>query len=138
MERPLVCVGALVQGPSQKFLIVQTTKWRGLWGVPGGKVEWGEDAVSAVKREFLEEVGLELFDVHFVHVQEAILSPEFFKESHMILMDFVAKTNQSEVVYNEEILQHAWVTLQEARTHPLNSFTLKLLDAAEALQEVAR
>ena len=32
----------------------------GYWEIPGGKVEWGEDPVEAVKREFLEETGLEV------------------------------------------------------------------------------
>ncbi|GGJ48596.1 NUDIX domain-containing protein [Deinococcus roseus] len=131
MNRPVVCVGALVQGPEQKYLIVQTTKWNGLWGVPGGKVEWGEEASEALKREFLEEVGLDLTEVRFVQVQEAILSPEFHKESHMLLLDFVAQTAQTELTYNEEIVQHAWVTLEEARSYPLNSFTLSLVNQVE-------
>ncbi|WP_309573063.1 NUDIX domain-containing protein, partial [Deinococcus sp.] len=63
MQRPVVCVGALVWGADGRVLLVRTTKWRGLWGVPGGKVEWGETLLEAVKREFQEEVGLELHDV---------------------------------------------------------------------------
>ena len=39
---PLVTVGALIKGPSNRILIVETTKWKGTWGVPGGKVDWGE------------------------------------------------------------------------------------------------
>lgn len=133
MNRPVVCVGALVQGPTDRYLIVQTTKWRGLWGVPGGKVEWGEAATDALIREFREEVSLELCDLRFVQVQEAVLSPEFHTDSHMILLDYFARTHQEEVQYNEEILQHRWVTLEEARTYPLNSFTRTLIDQAEGM-----
>jgi hypothetical protein len=39
---PLSTVGALVVNYRGQVLIVKTTKWRGTWGVPGGKVEWGE------------------------------------------------------------------------------------------------
>ncbi|GEM49051.1 NUDIX domain-containing protein [Deinococcus cellulosilyticus] len=131
MNRPVVCVGALVQGPTGRYLIVQTTKWRGLWGVPGGKVEWGETAETALKREFQEEVGLELSDLRFVQVQEAVLSPEFHSKSHMILLDYFARTEQQDLQYNEEILQHRWVTLEEARTYALNSFTRTLIDQVE-------
>ena len=57
-----MCVGALVWGKDGRVLLVRTTKWRGLWGVPGGKVEWGETLLDAVQREFQEEVGLRLED----------------------------------------------------------------------------
>lgn len=60
---PLVTVGALVRNPAGQVLILRTTKWRGSWGVPEGKVEWGETLEDALRREFLEEVGLQLSGV---------------------------------------------------------------------------
>ena len=33
----------------------------GRWEFPGGKVEEGEDAIAAIKREFLEEFSLKLY-----------------------------------------------------------------------------
>jgi len=32
----------------------------GLWGLPGGMVDWGEDIATTVQRELAEETGLEL------------------------------------------------------------------------------
>ena len=78
-EYPLVTVGALVVGPSERVLIIQTHKWKGMWGVPGGKIEYGETVEQALRREFLEETGLTLTDIYQGPVQEAVESLEFYK-----------------------------------------------------------
>ena len=130
MDRPLVCVGALVWGQDGRVLLVRTTKWRGLWGVPGGKVEWGETLLDAVTREFREEVGLELRDVLYAQTQESVLSPEFHKPAHMLLVDFFASTDGHEITPNEEIEEWAWVHLSGALDYPLNGVTRTLVELA--------
>lgn len=130
MNRPVVCVGALVWGPGERVLIVRTTKWRGLWGVPGGKVEWGETLEEAVMRELREETGLILTDVRYAQTQEAVLSPEFHQPAHLLLVDFFARTDTEAVMPNEEIEEWAWVPLAEAATSLLNTYTRTLVDLA--------
>ena len=125
--RPLVCVGALVRGPQQTYLIARTTKWRGSWGVPGGKVEWGETLEAATVREFREEVGLALPELKYAQTQQAVLSPEFHKPAHMLLIDFLARADSEDVTPNEEIAEWAWVTLADALSYPLNSYTRTLV-----------
>ncbi|MDL2343698.1 NUDIX domain-containing protein [Deinococcus sp. MIMF12] len=130
MDRPVVCVGALVWGPGERVLLVETTKWRGLWGVPGGKVDWGETLEAAVTRELREETGLDLTDVRYAQTQEAVLSPEFHQPAHMLLVDFFARTASLTVTPNEEIVDWSWATLDEALTLPLNTYTRTLVDLA--------
>ncbi|MCP2015131.1 ADP-ribose pyrophosphatase YjhB (NUDIX family) [Deinococcus sp. HSC-46F16] len=130
MDRPVVCVGALVWGPGERVLLVETTKWRGLWGVPGGKVDWGETLEAAVIREFREETGLDLTDLRYAQTQEAVLSPEFHKPAHMLLVDFFARTASLTVTPNEEIVDWSWATLEEALTLPLNTYTRTLVELA--------
>ncbi len=128
-------MGALVWGPDGRVLIVRTTKWRGLWGVPGGKVDWGETLAAAVAREFREETGLALTDVRYAQTQEAVLSPEFHKPAHLLLVDFFARTDEREVTPNEEIEAWAWVPLAEAAGYPLNTFTRTLVELAQTREE---
>ena len=120
---PLTTVGALVKGPSGRILIVKTTKWRGTWGVPGGKVDWGETLEAALIREFREEVGLDLMEVSFALLQEAVIDPQFCQEAHFVMINYYAFSQSETVTPNEEIEEWAWVTPQEALNYPLNSYT---------------
>ncbi|NEK85344.1 NUDIX domain-containing protein [Blastococcus saxobsidens] len=59
--RPVVpCVGAIVHDGAGRLLLIRRGQepGRGLWSVPGGRVEPGETAAGAVEREVLEETGL--------------------------------------------------------------------------------
>lgn len=54
------CVGAVVRDRHGRLLLVRrgNDPGRGLWSVPGGRVEAGEDPLAATVREVVEETGL--------------------------------------------------------------------------------
>ena len=125
---PLPAVAALIAGPSGRVLIVRTHKWSGLWGVPGGKVDYGETLLTALKREMLEEVGLEIRDAVFAFTSELIEDPKFHKPNHFISLEYVAFADHENVVFNEEIAEFAWVSLEDAFKYSVNEYTRKLLE----------
>lgn len=124
---PLLTVGALVESYQKQILIVETTKWNGTWGVPGGKVDWGESMENALIREFKEEVALDLINIRFALLQEAILDKQFHKPAHFALVNFFAHTKNEEIIPNHEIVKWAWVSPQKAFEYPLNSYTKILI-----------
>ena len=56
------CVGGLAYDEEGRLLVVQRANepGRGLWSIPGGRVEPGEDDAAALVREMREETGLEV------------------------------------------------------------------------------
>ena len=125
---PLPAVAALIANPQNQVLIVRTHKWSGLWGVPGGKIDYGETIETALKREMREEVGLEIHDLKFAFNSEIIEDPKFYKPMHFVSLEFVARSESSDVVINEEIAEFAWVRLKDAFSYPVNVYTLRLLE----------
>ena len=125
--RPVATVGALVVSPRERILLIRTHKWRGSWGVPGGKIEHGESMHAALRREVREETGLEIRDVRLGPVQEAIDSPEFHRPAHFLLLNFLARSDAEDVELNEEAQDHAWVLPAAAFELPLNSYTQRLV-----------
>jgi 8-oxo-dGTP diphosphatase len=69
---------AIIFNAERKILIAQRQSHQekgGMWEFPGGKVEAGETAFAALKREILEEIGIEVVsatpwtqvDYHYPH-----------------------------------------------------------------------
>jgi 8-oxo-dGTP diphosphatase len=56
------CVGGLVYDDGGRLLLIQRAHdpGRGLWSIPGGRVEPGEDDAAALVREMREETGLDV------------------------------------------------------------------------------
>jgi 8-oxo-dGTP diphosphatase len=58
--RATPCVGAIVLDGEGRLLLIRrgTPPGKGLWSLPGGRVEKGETDVEALTRELAEETGL--------------------------------------------------------------------------------
>jgi phosphoglycolate phosphatase len=125
---PIVTVGALIFNSSAKVLMVRTHKWSNLWGIPGGKIKWGEASETALQREVREETNLEVGDIRFVLVQDCVHSPEFYREAHFVLLNYTcACQGEPAVKLNDEAREFRWVTLEQALALPLNQPTRRLV-----------
>ena len=127
---PIATVGALIFDASGRILMVRTHKWSNLWGIPGGKVKWGEPAVKALRREIKEETNLDITDIEFVLAQDCIGSKEFYREAHFILLNYTCRcAGVPRVKLNEEARAFRWVAPGQALKLPVNQPTRRLLRA---------
>jgi phosphoglycolate phosphatase-like HAD superfamily hydrolase/ADP-ribose pyrophosphatase YjhB (NUDIX family) len=127
---PLATVGALIFDDAGRVLMIRTHKWSGLWGIPGGKIKWGETSIDALRREIKEETDLAITDVEFRLVQDCIHSKEFYRDAHFVLLNYTCRSvGERAVKLNDEAREFRWVTMAEALALPLNQPTRRLIDA---------
>lgn len=134
-QYPIGTVGALIFNAADQVLMIQTHKWSHLWGIPGGKIQWGEPSETALKREIQEETGLNVTDVQFVMVQDCIHSTEFYRDAHFLLLNYTCRVTPGSpetVQLNEEAQTYRWVSVDEAFEMKLNTPTRVLLEQVRA------
>ncbi len=80
---PKVAAAALVERDGQVLLVRRAnTPQRGLWTLPAGFVDAGEDPVKAVERECLEETGLR---VRVVALLDVLSGQEHPRGAHILI-----------------------------------------------------
>jgi phosphoglycolate phosphatase-like HAD superfamily hydrolase/ADP-ribose pyrophosphatase YjhB (NUDIX family) len=128
-NHPIATVGALIWNEAGEVLMVRTQKWSGLWGIPGGKIKFGESSHAALKREIKEETNLDVTDVQFALVQDCIHSREFYRDSHFVLLNYTCRAHGvCDVKLNEESQEYRWLNPGEALKMKLNKPTRILLE----------
>lgn len=111
---PEPTVGLFIFNSKGEILLIKTHKWWGKYAVPGGKIELGETMEQTARREALEETGLKVFNLKFIHNEEMIFDKLFFKKKHYIFIDFSCQTKSSKVKLNDEAEDYVWIAPEEA------------------------
>ena len=134
---PLATVGALIFNSRGEALMIRTHKWSNKWGIPGGKIKWGETALAGLRREIKEETDLKVKNIRFVLVQDCIRSREFYKDAHFVLLNYICDcaANNPRVTLNEEGREFRWLALTEAKKLKLNRPTKILIEAVLKIQK---
>ena len=119
-EYHLTVLGVVVR-PDGKFLITQrvmTKAWApGWWEVSGGAAQAGEDSQDAVKREILEETGLDVTGceggyLFTYHRENPGKGDNYFVDVYRVIKDFDEKEVKPQ---EEETLGFQLATAQEIK-----------------------
>lgn len=124
---PEPTVSAVIFNPEGKILLCKSHKWGNKYVIPGGHIELGESMEEALKREILEETGLHIYDIKLISLKESIFSNTFYEKKHFIFIDYLCKTDSSEVILNDESESYEWVGLNEIDNYDLGGSTKELL-----------
>ena len=110
------------------------------WSVPGGRVEWGETLIEAVKREVREETGLEIEVGQVAGVYDLIVQGSRFKVQgsaneeqsgpqvtphsslithHFVIVDYFATPVGGELAPGDDAADARWVPLEDLGDYEL-------------------
>lgn len=100
----------------------------GLWSIPGGLVELGENAWEAAVREAWEETGLEVEIIDLLGVVDKIERDEEGRvRFHFVILDYLAEAKGGILRASSDALEARWVRREELSQYRLTPTLIKLL-----------
>ena len=107
-DRPVIAVGAVVVHDGKLLMIRRgNDPGRGLWSIPGGRVERGEYLSQALVREVKEETNLD------IEVKELLGILEVPADPHYVILDHVASLVGGETKPGDDVDAVEWVPFDE-------------------------
>jgi ADP-ribose pyrophosphatase YjhB (NUDIX family) len=125
-------VGALIFRRG-RILMVQRGKepLKGWWSLPGGALEVGELLADAVKREVLEETGLEVEPVSVFEIFERIMrDAEGKPEYHYVLVDYICRVKGGTLQPGDDVDLVEWVRHADLPGLTITEGTLGVIEKA--------
>ena len=114
-DRPIIGVGAVIVHRGKALLVRRDTEpLKGEWSIPGGVLELGEKLHDGVRREALEETGLEVEPGEVLEVFDSIFSDDSGRtQYHYVLIDYFCTVIGGEALAGSDVSEVMWVSEQD-------------------------
>ena len=125
-------VGALIIENGRILLVERgNPPLMGYWSLPGGGVETGEHLEQAIKREVLEETGLEIEVLDFLEIFERIMpDAEGRIEYHYVLIDYICKPTGGALCAATDASRCEWFREDELAGLKITAGTVGVIEKA--------
>lgn len=124
MKQTLTVRGIVKQGAKVLFLRRATGNpiYRGMFELPGGKVDFGEDPRASIQREIIEEIGrraetIQLFDVH------SELDVRDLQHQYIVLVFLVSLAPDTGIQLSESHDKYIWRKLSDIQLNEVTETT---------------
>lgn len=135
-RQPIPSCHAIVLDQNQVLLIRRAAEpHAGLWGFPGGAIELGETIAQALRREVLEETGLDVNVGELVTIIDAIVKDHEGKiKFHYIVHIYKATPNGGTLKKGSDAAEARWVPFGEVDNYELVGGARKALQTIGILK----
>jgi ADP-ribose pyrophosphatase YjhB (NUDIX family) len=125
-------VGAIIFDGASVLLVERAGEpLKGWWSIPGGLLETGEKLEDAVRRETLEETGLQVEIAYRFDIFERIMrDAEGRAEYHYVLVDYVCKATGGELAPGDDVSRVEWVPCMNLRDYKVTTGTIEAVERA--------
>ncbi len=104
---------------------------KGYWSLPGGLLETGEMIEDAVRREVLEETGLQVQPVYRFDIFERIMKDaEGRTEYHYVLVDYVCRVTGGTPHAADDVSRVEFVPRAKLTDYKITAGTLEAVERA--------
>jgi len=137
---PLIGVGAVVVDGDEILLIKRSyPPAAGLWSIPGGLVNVGEELEEAVLRELYEETNVRGIEPRLIGLTEILIWTGNVVKYHYVIADFLVKPLSRDVVAGGDAADARFFKISEAlRSLRLTLSTKKLIKYIASVDELLK
>lgn len=134
-EAPIIGVGAVIIHENQVLLVQRGQEpLKGEWSLPGGALEVGETLEHGIRREVLEETGLEVEPLQIVEVFDRIVRDDAGAvRFHYVLVDYLCRVTGGTLCCASDAAAAHWLRREELNSHSkyrVLPFTVAVIEKA--------
>jgi mutator protein MutT len=131
---PVVGVGGVVIRDGRALLIKRgSAPLKDQWSIPGGTLELGESIQEGVRRELLEETGIEVRVGELIEVFDRIFRDDAGKiQYHFVIVDYLCEAISGEARAASDVTDVAWVNEEDLWNYKLTEAATRVIRKAFA------
>jgi 8-oxo-dGTP diphosphatase len=125
----MVGVGGVVISGGRALLVRRgSAPLEGQWSIPGGMLEVGETLREGVRRELLEETGIEVRVGELIEVFERITPDGDGKTHyHFVVLDYLCEAVRGEARAGSDVVDVAWAAPAELATFSISETAMRVI-----------